>query len=164
MKKILIVENCVTYANLLCSSLSKNYQFFVEIAYSYDEAIKLLTTWNFDVAILDFRLDSRMVEFNTKTNNWLKIAEFIKSRNINIPVIMMTWFEIEISNWKERDQWLIAEYAIKPNNRERFYELEAKIFQVLRKCWHVIHHWFNININIGNVHYKHVNVDIKKNT
>lgn len=59
--------------------------FYVETAYSADEARDILNSYNFDIVLLDIRLNEEK-----KDKDGIEILKEIKLKNPDLPVIIMT--------------------------------------------------------------------------
>ena len=79
MNKILYIEDDEEDFMLLSESLSEDY--IIEWASDYDSAIKILNEKKYDVILLDFYL---------KTVTGLTILEYIRKKDKDTPVIMLT--------------------------------------------------------------------------
>lgn len=81
-KKILVVEDDVSFANILQGFLTKK-QYVVEVAYSYKRAGELWASFDFDMVISDYRLPD---------GTGLEFMQFIREKGARVPFIIMTAF------------------------------------------------------------------------
>ncbi|MFN3445601.1 MAG: response regulator transcription factor, partial [Bacteroidia bacterium] len=74
-KKILVVEDDVSFANILQGFLTKK-QYVVEVAYSYKRAGELWASFDFDMVISDYRLPD---------GTGLEFMQFIREKGARVP-------------------------------------------------------------------------------
>lgn len=78
---ILVVDDELAFSKLLSLDLESSGDFTVKEANSGEQALSLLSSGTFDVILLDYHID---------TMTGLQILEWIKEKNIETPVIMLT--------------------------------------------------------------------------
>ena len=118
-RKVLLVEDEKKIADTLKLGLSEN-GFYVEVAYDGTLALKLYEAHSFDLLVLDI---------NVPGINGYELCKIVRSRNTQIPIIMLTAF----SSLQDKIEGYDAgadDYIIKPFE---FKELLMKIRVLLKR-------------------------------
>ena len=113
--RVLIVDDEVGFADILAKRLSKR-NMAVTPAYSGTEAIQLLRKHDFDVAVLDLKMEEM---------DGIEVLKIFKKMDPNIEVIMLTGHGSEQAA-REGIEYGAHDYLIKPCELE---ELINKILQ-----------------------------------
>ena len=118
-RKVLLVEDEKKIADTLKLGLSEN-GYYVEVAYDGNLALKLYEAHSFDLLVLDI---------NVPGINGYELCKIVRSRNTQIPIIMLTAF----SSLQDKIEGYDAgadDYIIKPFE---FKELLMKIRVLLKR-------------------------------
>jgi DNA-binding response OmpR family regulator len=121
-RKVLLVEDEKKIADTLKLGLSEN-GYYVEVAYDGNLALKFYEAHSFDLLVLDI---------NVPGINGYELCKIIRSRNTQIPIIMLTAF----SSLQDKIEGYDAgadDYIIKPFE---FKELLMKIRVLLKRTTH----------------------------
>lgn len=125
MKKILIVEDDLTFSRMLSVFLEKN-GFSIELCSTSSKAIQSLKSQKFDLVITDYRLPD---------DTGIAILQWVKNNMPDIKVILMTRYtdiRVAISSMKMG----ALDYLVKPLNPDELlhaihdaFETPAKVFK-----------------------------------
>jgi DNA-binding response OmpR family regulator len=129
-RKILVVEDEKKIADTLKVGLIEN-GFYTEVAYDGLIGQKLFETHSYDLVIVDINLPGM---------NGYELCKFIRSRNVNLPIIMLT----SMSTLNDKIEGYNAgtdDYLVKPFE---FRELIMKIRVLLKRT-------LSENIPVGNI-------------
>ena len=127
MKKILLVEDDVTFSNILKRFLERH-QYTIDVSYTISNASALLKKQSYNLVFTDLRLpDGDGISFLKK----------IKNNNNNIPVVLMTSYA-EVSTAVQAIKQGAFDYISKPFNPDEVLEvinnaLEEKSTNTLAK-------------------------------
>ncbi|WP_428741311.1 sigma-54-dependent transcriptional regulator [Tenacibaculum sp.] len=124
MKKILLVEDDVTFSNMLKHFLERH-QYTVEVSYTIKNASVLLKKHSYNLIFTDLRLPD---------GNGIDLLKLSKDNNSNIPVVLMTSYA-EVSTAVQAMKQGAFDYISKPFNPDEVLEvinnaLEVKTRQV----------------------------------
>ncbi|MBK0383884.1 sigma-54-dependent Fis family transcriptional regulator [Pedobacter sp. SD-b] len=119
MIKTLIVEDDVSFAELLSGFLSK-YDHQVSFVPKIQPSLRLLTQESFDLLLIDYRLPD---------GTGLEILKLVREKGLNTPIIMMTSFN-DVRTAVKSIQLGAFDYIIKPVNPD---ELLLTIKKALEK-------------------------------
>ena len=121
---LLIIEDDLFLANKMKEIFQKkNFINRVNLLLNFDDFLKefyLLNTY--DIILVDILLWS-------KSNNWIDIIKKIRTKNIDIPIIVISWLN-EIWWLKVAFEWWANDYIYKPF---RIAELEVRILKWFNK-------------------------------
>ncbi|HLY72063.1 MAG TPA: response regulator transcription factor [Puia sp.] len=129
-RKILVVEDEKKIADTLKVGLTEN-GFYAEVAYDGLIAQKLFEAHAYDLVIVDINLPGM---------NGFELCKFMRSRNVNLPIIMLT----SMSTLNDKIEGYNAgtdDYLVKPFE---FRELIMKIRVLLKRT-------LSENIPVGNI-------------
>ncbi len=130
---ILIVDDEPITASNLRIRLRQN-KWNVTISNNFDNALKEISSWNFDVIICDYFLSK-----HNKDKQWTDLIKKIREQSIKTPIILLTWRSVEeIAPWSALNSWA-DDFIQKPYNIQ---ELLARITALIRRQYS----WNAINI------------------
>lgn len=163
---LMIIEDDIDFLELLWKTFRKKSLFNnIKLISSYSWFLRELHMIKFyDIILVDIIL----LENNLYKENWIQIVKNIRDKNLNIPIIIMTWLsEIE---WLEKafQSW-INDYIVKPF---RFRELELRIESLIRLSVNcdlkimkeLIYNWLKKDMYSWDFFYKNEKIRLKKNS
>ncbi len=117
--KILLIDDEVAYVNVLSNRLSKR-NFYVAKAFSGTEAIQILRRQDFDIAVLDLKMEDM---------DGIEVLKILKKMDPQLAVIMLTGHG-SAKAAREGIEYGALDYLTKPCELD---ELIAKINDAYRK-------------------------------
>ena len=117
--RILLIDDEVAYVNVLSNRLSKR-NFYVAKAFSGTEAIQILRKQDFDIAVLDLKMEDM---------DGIEVLKILKKMDPQIAVIMLTGHG-SAKAAREGIEYGALDYLTKPCELD---ELIAKIHYAYRK-------------------------------
>lgn len=112
MKKILLVEDDVTFSNMLKHFLERH-KYNVEVSYSINSAKTLLKEHSYHLIFTDLRLPD---------GNGMELLKLSKENNSNVPVVLMTGYA-EVSTAVQAMKQGAFDYISKPFNPDEVLEV-----------------------------------------
>ena len=112
MKTILLVEDDVTFSNMLKHFLERH-QYTVEVSYTIKNATTLLKEHTYNLIFTDLRLPD---------GNGIDLLKLSKDNNSNIPVVLMTGYA-EVSTAVQAMKQGAFDYISKPFNPDEVLEV-----------------------------------------
>ncbi|TDQ22797.1 sigma-54-dependent transcriptional regulator [Tenacibaculum caenipelagi] len=119
MKKILLVEDDVTFSNMLKHFLERH-QYTVEVSYTIKNASVLLKKHSYNLIFTDLRLPD---------GNGIDLLKLSKDNNSNIPVVLMTSYA-EVSTAVQAMKQGAFDYISKPFNPDEVLEVISNALEV----------------------------------
>ncbi|MGG6229266.1 sigma-54-dependent transcriptional regulator [Tenacibaculum sp. SDUM215027] len=119
MKKILLVEDDVTFSNMLKHFLERH-QYTVEVSYTIKNASTLLKKHSYNLIFTDLRLPD---------GNGIDLLKQSKNTNSNIPVVLMTSYA-EVSTAVQAMKQGAFDYISKPFNPDEVLEVISNALEV----------------------------------
>ncbi|XRE42794.1 RteB, two-component system response regulator [Tenacibaculum discolor] len=119
MKKILLVEDDVTFSNMLKHFLERH-QYTVEVSYTIKNAFTLLKKHSYNLIFTDLRLPD---------GNGIDLLKQSKNTDSNIPVVLMTSYA-EVSTAVQAMKQGAFDYISKPFNPDEVLEVISNALEV----------------------------------
>ncbi|MDE1206354.1 sigma-54-dependent transcriptional regulator [Tenacibaculum larymnensis] len=119
MKKILLVEDDVTFSNMLKHFLERH-QYTVEVSYTIKNAFTLLKKHSYNLIFTDLRLPD---------GNGIDLLKQSKNTDSKIPVVLMTSYA-EVSTAVQAMKQGAFDYISKPFNPEEVLEVISNALEV----------------------------------
>ncbi|REH46436.1 two-component system response regulator HydG [Tenacibaculum gallaicum] len=119
MKKILLVEDDVTFSNMLKHFLERH-QYTVEVSYTIKNASALLKKHSYNLIFTDLRLPD---------GNGIDLLKQSKNTDSNIPVVLMTSYA-EVSTAVQAMKQGAFDYISKPFNPDEVLEVISNALEV----------------------------------